>query len=193
MKKFLLLSLMFVITHITGAIALTADEAKEFVRQRGEEALQQMGSSGLDDSTRRQRFVSLFTKTFDQDAVARKVLGPRFNELSSAQNKRFKDNIPHKLARMFANNFKNYTPQDLNIGRATELGNGQFSVAATVTKKDGSHITFNWTVNAQKKLVDLEADGVTIKATVRADLEGAMDAKGIEGMISDLEQLAHRN
>ncbi|MFH1806752.1 MAG: ABC transporter substrate-binding protein [Pseudomonadota bacterium] len=167
-------------------IAATQGTPSDFIRGLGERAIAELTGNDIDDTTRRQRFVTLMDDHFKMDMVARFVLGRYWREFSDTELADFADLLQDYLALAYANQFRNFNGEQFVVGNATVNNNDTF-VASQVLRADGPPINISWRLrdfDGEYRIIDITVEGLSMGITQRDEFASVIQNNG--GRVSAL-------
>jgi ABC-type transporter MlaC component len=186
MLKRILLAFALAFTAATAAASVPPET---FVRRSEAryDALRQLG----DDASRLAGCRRLVGEAFDSRAIARAVAADRWNALTPANRSALEAAVAKRLAGECRNQLDRPGPVNGTVRRIREIEGG---VRITVDYQDenGAGSVLTWTLRPGGAwgwtALDLQAEGRGMVASLRADFEGALDARGgnVAAAIADL-------
>lgn len=166
------------------AVVLAADfaaTARQFIESAAAQAradAAQVKASG----DARTRFTRIFAQSFDVDALARAVLGSRWNALNPAQQRDFRAAFETYIAKSYADRFYTYAGQPMTVVATEPAADGRVLVRTRVTMPgSGNQTPVDWQVSqvgSEPRISDVAIDGVSLIRTHRDEFASVIQANG---------------
>jgi phospholipid transport system substrate-binding protein len=170
--------------------AAPATDATGFIEKLGDEAIQQLAGTQIDDQSRRDRFVQLMDKYFKMDVVARFVLGRYWRSLSDQDLTHFADLLKHYLALNYASQFKGFDGEKFVVGDADENGKDTFVHSKVVRNDGGPPVKIVWRLrkfDGHYRIIDVSIEGLSMGITQRDEFASVIQKNGGNvGALTDL-------
>ena len=149
-----------------------ADEATQFVQATGAELIRLM-TGARDADTRRQVLAPFVDRIVDVGGVARFCIGRGWQAASDDQRSTYLRLFRLVLVNSIAGHLGDYEPGAVTIatGRASPRPEGML-VPTTITRPNNKPVSISWLVSdvdGQPKIVDVMAEGVSLRVTQRSD------------------------
>lgn len=152
------------------AAAQTSQQATEFLRQTGE-ALVQIVNGHNSDADKAQQLQSIVNQRVDVDGIARFVLGRFWRTATPQQQQQYLGLFRRVLELSIDAKLGEYRGVAFTIGRTTPAEGGQM-VSSVISRPGQSPANVDWLiqdVGGQPKIVDVVAEGTSLRLTQRAD------------------------
>lgn len=166
-----------------AAGANTPAEAKTFMEQLRDQAVDQLSDAKLPNDERAERFSTLFDSHFDLPTIGRFVLGPYWRSANDAEREDFMVVFEEIMVNRFAPLFAGLDRDKLQIGDARPDGtNGKlFLVPTRVLRDQGEPYTIGWrlrSLDSGFKVIDVVPEGVSMAITLRSEYTSAIQSNG---------------
>ncbi len=165
----------------------SASDAADVVKNGANRMLQVL-KSGASDAERRATLTDLMNQLFDLQTFGRNVLGRHWNTATPEQRQRFLAAFQKSEVNTYADRFKQYSGQTLQVGKVTANGNAQL-VESQIVQPNDPPIRIVWEVQ-NSRITDVTVEGVSMAVTRRADFNAYIQKNGIDGLIAELERRA---
>ena len=171
-------------THANGT-------ALEFVQQVGNTAITDLTAPGISDSDRVTRMRKMLSNIFDEEAVARFVLGPYARRATPAEFKEFVELYKVYVAHNYASLFKRYSGKKVEMQREQPVGNDEVAVIGVIRQPAGPTVNMEMRVHkvgGAFKALDLKIEGVSMPLTHRKQFASVLNQRGnkISGLLDAL-------
>ncbi|HKU99602.1 MAG TPA: ABC transporter substrate-binding protein [Vineibacter sp.] len=171
---------------VAVAPAMASDAAD--VVKNGANRMLQVLKSGASDAERRATLTELMNQSFDLQTFGRTVLGRHWNAATPEQRQRFLTAFQRSEVNTYADRFKQYSGQTLQVGKVSTNGKAQL-VESQIVQPNDPPIRIVWEVQ-NGRITDVTVEGVSMAVTRRADFNAYIQKNGIDGLIAELERRA---
>ena len=163
--------------------AANTEGAGIFLFELTDRALVELTEPGLADAEQKLRFRMFLSEAFDLPAIGRFVLGRYWRRADVAQRGdflgAFEDMMMHRFLPLFSQN----SGEKFDIGPIRPYKNNPkfVSVESKLRRVQGESIQVNWRVrgnDADYKIVDIVAEGVSIAVTLRSEYVSVLKGNG---------------
>ncbi len=128
---------------------------------------------------------------FDREYSGRLVMGKSYRDATPEQRERFIMGLYQKLVRTYSTAILEYDSESLRImGTKGDLADGKVIVEAEVKLEDGTTVPVGYRMRETDgtwKAYDVIIEGISYVANYRKQYDSEFRAKGIEGVIVELE------
>ena len=128
---------------------------------------------------------------FDRDYSGRLVMGKTYRDATPEQRERFITGLYRKLLRSYSSGILEYDSESLKIlGTKGDLADGKVIVETEVQLDDGTPVPVGYRMRETDgtwKAYDVIIEGISYVANYRKQYDGEFRAKGIDGVIRELE------
>jgi phospholipid transport system substrate-binding protein len=160
----------------------TADEAKTFIANLAQQAISSVAAKQISDKERNDRFRSLFVSAFDLPEISRFVLARYWRSASAEQQQDFIKLFEELQVLNWAQRFKDYKGEALQVTGSTGDGDQGFSVDTSMQRPSGQALPVTWKVhqgaNGQLQVTDIIVEGVSMCITQRSDYNSLLQSNG---------------
>jgi len=206
MKRRLLLSAPVLAAGVValsqpGHAEMDLARATAFIQQAGNELVSAMNDPRLDLVTRRERVAATLRRTIDIEGTGRFILGRYVRQASPAElaeyNRLFDDIIVRNLSARFGE----YRGVRFSLGRSQQRTEEDALVNTIVERPNSPAFSLDWRVseiNGQPKVVDVIAEGTSLRLTTRSEYSAVIQRNGgrvaalLDAMRNQIAQLAAR-
>ena len=128
---------------------------------------------------------------FDREYSGRLVMGKTYRDATPEQRERFITGLYRKLVRTYSSGILEYDSESLKVlGTKGDLADGKVIVETEVLLDDGTPVPVGYRMRETDgawKAYDVIIEGISYVANYRKQYDGEFRAKGIEGVIRELE------
>lgn len=206
MKRRLLLSAPVLAAGVValsqpGHAEMDLARATAFIQQAGNELVSAMNDPRLDLVTRRERVAATLRRTIDIEGTGRFILGRYVRQASPAElaeyNRLFDDIIVRNLSARFGE----YRGVRFSLGRSQQRTEEDALVNTIIERPNTPAFSLDWRVSdvgGQPKVVDVIAEGTSLRLTTRSEYAAVIQRNGgrvaslLEAMRNQIAQLAAR-
>jgi phospholipid transport system substrate-binding protein len=173
--------------------AVSADDARKFVDNLGENAISSLTGSTLSGQERASRFRAFLVADFDMLGISKFVLGRYWKIATPDQQTEFQKLLEDLLTQSYAKTFAQYAGEKFKVTGAHGNDDGSMLVNSSVDRPNGDIIRLDWRVEDQSgttKIIDLLVEGVSLRTTHRSDFASAIQSNGgtVAGLLDALRQ-----
>ena len=173
--------------------AVSADDAKKFIDNLGENAISSLTGSSLSADERAKRFRALLVAHFDMPGISKFALGRYWKIATDAQQVEFQKLFEDLLVQSYAKTFAQYAGEKFKVTGARGNDDGSTLVNSSVDRPNGDIIRLDWRVDDRSgatRITDLIVEGVSLRTTHRSDFASAIQSNGgtIAGLLDALRQ-----
>jgi len=178
---------------LTAAIGGTArpalaEDAEAFVRSVGDAVVQVLQQGLPRDETESQLHV-IWLKAFDGEGIGRGVLGKNWKKANDAQRQEYMELFPQYVAKLYANQFSDYSGETFAINGSKPAADGRTVVNAQIDRPNGDPIRVDFIVKSDGQpllITDVKIEGVSLLVTKRSEFDSVVAQQGIDGLIAAL-------
>jgi phospholipid transport system substrate-binding protein len=172
------------------AAAVEPGEARSFVADITDRATTVL-SSDRSLAERRGELSEILRTAFDLDYIGRLVLGPKYRTLSEAQKQAYDAAFEKYVVQTYSRRIDEYGGEQLEITGTEPAGSNDVKVLSRITNTDqGEPVAVTWRVRERQsgpKIIDVEIEGVSMAISQRSEFASVVEQRGIDGLISMLE------
>lgn len=194
MKRFLL-PLLLVMGLALPAQAANPATAKKFLDQVATQVLDIVQGEGLSKAEKQAKIESIFADKVDINFVARFVLGKHWRTATPQQQQDYISSYRPFILKNYAGKLTKYSGQTYTLKNARNDGDASV-VTMEIKDTDGQNILVDYRLKdagGALRIVDISVEGVSLLTTQRAEFNGIVENKGIDGLIAALKaQVAGR-
>ena len=177
----------------TAMAAVSADDARKFVDNLGENAISSLTGSTLSGQERASRFRAFLVADFDMLGISKFVLGRYWKIATPDQQTEFQKLLEDLLTQSYAKTFAQYAGEKFKVTGAHGNDDGSMLVNSSVDRPNGDIIRLDWRVEDKSgttKIIDLLVEGVSLRTTHRSDFASAIQSNGgtVAGLLDALRQ-----
>ncbi len=170
-------------------------DASGFVHALGEDVVAVLRDERRDEAGRREALRAIFLESFDTMAIARFVLGRYWRVATEAQKARYLDTFPTYVADIYAGRLSKYAGEVFVILRERRTDTNRTLVNAEIRHPDGSAFKIDFRVRRRAdgfRTFDVLVEGLSLVITKRDEFATVIRRKGLDGLLSLLEQRTRR-
>lgn len=170
-----------------------ARDAKTFIAQVADRAVNQIGRAQVSEEERAARVRSLMQDSFDIPAVSRFVTGRVGRAADEGSRKEFEQVFLDYQVYTWSKRFKDYGGQTLEVGAAQPPDEGGVvSVDSRLLDPAGKPpVEVTWRVRPEDKgfkAIDIIVEGVSMALTMQSDYRSLLQRQGLQGLTSALKE-----
>jgi len=176
-----------------GAAEPPARDAKTFIGQVADRAVNQIGKAQVSEEERAARVRTLMQDSFDIPAVARFVTGRVGRAADEGSRKEFEQVFLEYPVYTWSKRFKDYGGQTLEVGSAQPPDEGGVvSVDSKLVDPAGKPpVEVTWRVRPEEKgfkAIDIIVEGVSMALTMQSDYRSLLQRQGLPGLTTALKE-----
>jgi phospholipid transport system substrate-binding protein len=160
----------------------TADQARTFITNLAQQAISTIAVKQISDQERNQRFRTLFVSAFDLPEISRFVLARYWRSATPEQQQEFIKLFEDLQVLNWAQRFKDYKGEALQVTGSTGDTDQGFSVDTSMQRPSGQPLSVSWKVhpgaNGQLQVTDIIVEGVSMCITQRSDYNSLLQGDG---------------
>lgn len=206
MKRRLFLAVPFVAASALtlprpGLAQVELSRATAFIRDAGEELVAAINDRRMPLPARREKVAAILRRTVDIEGTGRFILGRYIRQASQAEiaeyNRLFDDIIVRNLSARFGE----YQGVRFSLGRSQQRTEEDALVNTIIERPNQPAFSLDWRVaevGGQPKVVDVIAEGTSLRLTTRSEYSAVIQRNGgrvaalLDAMRNQIAQLAAR-
>ncbi|MBY0337607.1 MAG: ABC transporter substrate-binding protein [Acetobacteraceae bacterium] len=160
--------------------AMDPNRAAAFIQATGNELVAAI-NAGLSGSARRERVAAILRRAVDVEGTGRFVLGRWWRAASSAEQQEYLRLFEETLIRNLAARFGEFQGVAFQLGRSQQRTEDDVLVTTIVQRPGSAAISLDWRVaevNGQPRIVDLVAEGTSLRLTQRSEYSSVIQRGG---------------
>ncbi|SLN37002.1 MlaC/ttg2D family ABC transporter substrate-binding protein [Oceanibacterium hippocampi] len=170
-----------------------ADQAREFVRNLGDEAIALLSNDKLDASERIAGLETLLKRDFDLPRIGRFVLARYWRQASEEQQEEFSRLFESYVLSVYAARLGEYSGETFEITGATELNEKETSVNTVIKRGQRPPLRVDWRVRedgSKPLIVDVAVEGVSMALTHRSEFGSVIQnsPQGVDALLDRLRK-----
>ena len=181
--------------------AASPDEAAQFIRDLGTEAIDNLADMELSEQEREARFQKMLNEGFAMKEISRFVLGRYWRVASPEEQESFRKTLQQVLADRFAPMFTNYGKNDFKVLKGQDDPSNPKLYMVTTRIKDptsGNMVTAKWRVQHKDgdfAIVDVKAEGVSMAITLRSEYNSVIQRNdgSVAALIDKMQEALNRD
>lgn len=192
-----LLSLVLLLGFATAATA--QDNGPDgFIRNFGQQAIEQLADQSVPMEEREQRFKALLDEGFDLEAISRFIIARQWRSAEESEREAFIAVFKDYLTQRFLPLFEDYSGQDFTTNGVRADGNNEDLswVRVAFEAPNGEPVATDWRlrrVNGSYKILDVRAEGASMALTLREEYASVMRREGgLAGLVDRLREQVER-
>ena len=167
-----------------------AQDARAFVGQLGQQAIQVLGPS-VPEAQRLARFRVLFHDDFDLPGIGRFVLGRYWNTATPQEQQEFLNLFQEYIVRAYSARLGQYAGEPFRVTGSRP--NGAETIVSSEILRQGAPVGVDWYLNGaggRYKITDVYVSGVSMKVTQRDEFAAVIQRNGgrVAGLLAQLRQ-----
>jgi phospholipid transport system substrate-binding protein len=175
--------------------------ATAFIQAAGQELTAAINDTRQPLPARRQRVASILRRTVDIEGVGRFILGRWWRQATPAEQQEYLRLFEEVIIRNLSSRFGEYEGVRFAIGRSQQRTEEDALVTTIIERPGSAPFTLDWRVsdvNGQPKVVDVIAEGTSLRLTTRSEYSSVIQRNGgnvaalLAAMRNQIQQLAAR-
>jgi phospholipid transport system substrate-binding protein len=155
--------------------------ATDFIQTAGEELVAALNAPGLSLAQRRERVAQILRHTVDMDGVGRFILGRWWRTATAEQQREYLQLFEQVLIRNLSARLGEFQGVRFSLGR-TQARTEEDALVSTIVERPGNPaFGLDWRVaevGGQPKIVDLIAEGTSLRLTTRSEYASVVTRNG---------------
>lgn len=160
--------------------AMDPARANAFIQATGNELVAVI-NGGLAGPARRERVAAILRRAVDIEGTGRFVLGRWWRTASPAEQQEYLRLFEETLIRNLAGRFGEFQGVSFQLGRSQQRTEDDVLVTTVVTRPGSAAVNLDWRVgevNGQPRIVDLIAEGTSLRLTQRSEYSSVIQRGG---------------
>lgn len=191
MLSTILLVLVFLAALTRGSLAGDDEDAAQFVRSFGDQAIAMLSDPALGPEEREREFRRLLTDGFHLELIGRFVLGRHWRRASDEERAEFQRLFEDYVVASYAQQLANYAGEQLVIQRGQVKGERGALVSSQITRPQGDPIQVEWRLRRAGegwRIIDVVVEGISMAVTHRSEFSSVIGSHGgrIDGLLEVL-------
>ncbi len=182
---------VFVMSYAAGpAMAADSSSPKTLIKTMIDSVLTALNTKGIDKYTKRVRVRESVRQRFDFVEMSKRVIGPKWRELSDADKKLFTDLFMQLLEESYSNKIDTYAG-DESVIIGNEIIQGNLAKVDTTIKSKNNDIPVNYKLYNNDKdwmVYDVIIEEVSLISTYRNTYAQILQKDGFNVLISQMKQ-----
>jgi len=175
--------------------------AADFIRSLGQELVSVMDSNDP-VARRRDRVAAILRRRVDLEGVGRFILGRWWRQASPTEQQEYLRLFEETLINSLSTRFGEYRGVRFSLDRAPQRSDDGVLVNTIVVRPNAAPISLDWRVGevgGQPKVVDVIAEGTSLRLTQRSEYSSVIQSRGgqvaalLAAMRNLIQQLAARD
>jgi len=175
--------------------------ATAFINAAGQELTAAINNTRQPLAARRQRVAEILRRTVDIEGVGRFILGRYWRQATPAEQQEYLRLFEEVIIRNLSSRFGEYEGVRFSIGRSQQRTEEDALVTTIIQQPGQQPYTLDWRVsevNGQPKVVDVIAEGTSLRLTTRSEYSAVIQRNGgsvaalLTAMRNQIQQLAAR-
>lgn len=182
--------LMLIISSIGAPIASAAESPKVLINTMIDAVISALNQKGVDKHTKRTKIREAVRQRFDFTEMSKRVIGPKWRELSESDKKLFTDLFMQLLEESYSNKIDTYAgDESVVIGSETVQGNLAKVDTTIKSKNNDIPVSYKLYNNGNDWLVyDVIIEEVSLISTYRNTYAQILQKDGFSGLIKQMQQ-----
>lgn len=179
-RRPLLAALLAAAPLARAAAEIDPNRAAAFIQATGQELVGVLNSN-LPVQARRDRVAAILRRAVDIEGTGRFILGRWWRTASPAEQGEYLQLFEETLIRNLASRFGEYQGVRFALGRSQQRTEDDVLVTTVVERPNGGPVNLDWRVGdvgGQPKIVDLVAEGTSLRLTQRSEYSAVVQRGG---------------
>ncbi len=191
MLSTILLVLVFLAALTRGSMAGDDEDAAQFVRGFGDQAIAMLSDPALGPADREREFRRLLIDGFHLELIGRFVLGRHWRRASDEERAEFQRLFEDYVVASYARQLGNYAGEQLVIEGGRAQGDRGALVSSQITRPQGEPIQVEWRLRRAGdswRIIDVVVEGISMAVTHRSEFSSVIGnhAGRIDGLLEVL-------
>ena len=172
------------------ALSNAADPPKVLIKAMIDSVLAALNEKGLEKHAKRAKIREAVRQRFDFTEMSKRVIGPKWRELSDADKALFTDLFIQLLEESYSNKIDTYAGDELVV-IGNEVIQGNLAKVDTIIKSKNNDIPVNYKLYNNGKdwmVYDVIIEKVSLISTYRNTYAQILQKDGFNGLISQMKQ-----
>jgi len=165
-----------------AAAEKSPEEAQTFIQNLAQQAISTVANQQLSDKDRNENFRRLFVASFDLPQISQFVLARYWRTATPEQQQDFVKLFEDLQVLNWAQRFKNYKGENLQVTASAKDGDKGFSVDSQLNHPPAQPMPVQWKVrqgdDGQLRVTDIVVEGVSMAITQRSDYNSLLQGNG---------------
>lgn len=176
------------------ALAASPQAATSFIKTLGAEAISVLADKSKTPADREAAFRTLFTQSFDIDAISQFVLGRYWRTATDAQRAEYQKLFQEFIVSSYAAKLGQYSGEKFTVRDGRNDPDGTSVVPSQVERTDGGPpVRIEWRLTGPDnapKIIDVVVEGVSMAVTHRSDFGSIIQNNGgkVEALLTSLKK-----
>lgn len=184
-----------------AAAQMDATRAMNFIQSTGNALVEALNSTTLNAAQRRERVANILRQAVDIEGTGRFILGRWWRVASPAEQQEYLRLFEETLIRNLAARLGEYQGIRFSLGRSQQRTEEDVLVTTVVERPGTAAFNLDWRVadvNGQPRVVDLVAEGTSLRLTQRSEYSAVVQRGGnqvgvlLTAMRGQLQQMLAR-
>ena len=179
-RRPLLAALLTGVPLARAAAEIDPNRATAFIQATGQELVAVLNSN-LPVQDRRERVAAILRRAVDVEGTGRFILGRWWRTAAPAEQQEYLRLFEETLIRNLASRFGEYQGVRFLLGRSQQRTEDDVLVTTVVERPNSGPINLDWRVGdvgGQPKIVDLVAEGTSLRLTQRSEYSAVVQRGG---------------
>ena len=181
--------------------ATDPNHAATFIQATGQQLVAAINDPRLDLNARRNRVGAILRQSVDIEGVGRFILGRWWRQASPAEQAEYIKLFDETLVRNLSARFGEYQGVRFSLGRSQQRTEDDVLVNTVIERPSSPPFSLDWRVaevHGQPKIVDVIAEGTSLRLTQRSEYSAVIQRNGqsvealLTAMRGQIAQLAAR-
>ena len=187
----LLLVLALMAAMARGPLADEGQEAADFVRGFGDQAIAMLTDESLDREARTREFRRLLTAGFHMEAIGRFVLGRHWRRASATERAEFAQLFEDYLVASYGEKLSAYSGEQFVVQGGRPKGKSGAIVTSRIVPPEGAPLRIEWRLRRSAgtwRIIDVVVEGVSMAVTQRSEFSSVIASRGgkMDGLLEAL-------
>ena len=155
--------------------------AASFIQTTGNSLVEALNSTSLSLPQRRERVAAILRQAVDIEGTGRFILGRWWRVASPAEQQEYLRLFEETLLRNLAGRFGEFQGVRFSLGRSQQRSEDDVLVTTVVERPGSAAVNLDWRVaevNGQPRVVDLVAEGTSLRLTQRSEYSSVVQRGG---------------
>ncbi len=184
-----------------ASAAMEPARAAAFIQSAGQELVTAINDTGANLAARRQRVATTLRRVIDVEGTGRFILGRFVRQATPAELQEYFTLFDETIVRNLSARFGEYRGVRFALGRSQQRMEDDVLVNTIVERPNTAAFSLDWRVaevNGQPRVVDVIAEGTSLRLTQRSEYAAVIQRNGgqvaplLEAMRNQIQQLAAR-
>lgn len=182
-------AIVIVVISASDAGFAAVQDAAQFIRQLGNQAIETLRTPSLTLEQREAQFRGLLSSRFDLPLIGRFVLGKYWRLATPEQQSDYLALFSEFVLQTYSARLGGYAGERMTVVGAEQASEKDVVVRTRIDRSSGPPIIADWrvrTTDNRYRIIDVMVEGISMAITQRSEFAAVVQRDGIEGLLAVL-------